>query len=227
MDSETCTQRTQVASDAEATGGLLSQASSLFDADAPVGTEPVLTSSQEDCMTLAGEITARTAAVWRFRAGQRPRWRVREPAQERVLVDIDRSCAVRISQASESDSDADFVTRWKVVHVPFNVGEGNVGRQRDLYFKYFFGGIPRQWECNWRSEREQVQADSGSSDTEGGSGCESCFGNDGGSQAGVIGSPDGSSHCSFESETSVGSFIVPDGSAECSSPTPAACDSCC
>ncbi len=106
-------------------------------------------------------------------------------------MDIDHSCAVQTSNASQSDSDSDFMTRWKVVHVPFNVSEGNVGRQLDLNFKYFFGRVPRQRECNWLSSRQQVQADSGSSDTDRESDAESsCLGYDRGSQAGVSGSPD-------------------------------------
>ena len=168
-------------------------------------------------MSLGGELTSRAAAAWRFRAGQQPRWRVQEPVQERVLLDLDRSCAMPPAGSCQSDSDSEFQTRCKLVLVPFNVGDGNVGRQRDLYYKYFFGGVPSKWHCDWHSERKLVDGDTCAVESECGShGAGSFSEGGGGSQAACSGESECSSQCMTDSGSDPESFIVADGSQQSS-----------
>ncbi len=109
---------------------------------------------------------------------------------------------------SEEDGDAsdDFMPRCKVFTVPFRTAPGDVGTQRNLYYRHLLGGLPACWSEKCRSRVDEPEAVSAtefsdSSDSDG-----AC-----GSQAGCS-EQDTSPGTSACSQTGEDSGFITDGS---------------
>ncbi len=56
---------------------------------------------------------------------------------------------------NESD---DFIPRCKVFTVPFRTAPGDVGTQRNLYYRHLLGGLPACWSESSRTRVEETEA---------------------------------------------------------------------